>query len=280
MRGTTELASTVQHFPVRAESINDYGWMFFEFKITISDTVGSIEGRYHYINKPSLNPSGAYTAFTWDAATTSLDTQEQTSTGGNRIEVSWDTGDSNEEVVFDDMYFCDSTGSKNNDYLGKCAIVPQKPWDTGGGTSGDGDTVDWVLAGGATDTHDALDEVPSTINDDDRLTSEVLDAVHLHVVDTLLPVAANALNIGANATIIGIRHDYHAKMETTGDLDIIHYMRKTTGTPAETEVGTAKNFNSTTMGASSVILEDDPNTATDWVYADMDSYQYGFKNKG
>lgn len=273
MRGVTELASTIEHFWVRTIDVEQ--WIFFEFKVTISDTVGSIEGRFHYINKPSLNPAGAYTSFTWDAATTSLDTQEQASTGANKFEISWDTGNSNEEVVFDDIYVCDSTGAKNNDYLGKVGIVSQKPVNTGGG---DGDTVDWTLAGGATSTFDALFEAASTIEDVERLTSDALDQVHLHVVETL--DAVNALKLGANATIIGIRHDYHAKMETTGNLDLIHYMRKTTVTAGETEVGVAKNFASTTMEASTVILEDDPNTAASWVRADMDSYQYGVKNKG
>ncbi len=269
MRGVTELASTNEHFVVAVNKREN--WIYFEFKVTISDTVGSIEGRFHYINKPSLNAGGATpTALTWDAATTSLDTQDQTSTGANRIEISWDTGNSAEEVVFDDIYVLDSTGAKNNDFLGKCVIVPQKPLNSGGG---DGDTVDWSLGGGATNTFDALFEAVGSIEDDERLTSDALDQVHLHVVAALTV-------IGANANIIGVRHDIHAKMETTGDLDISHFLRKTTGTPAETEVGALKNVASTTMEASTIILEDDPNTAVSWVKADMDSYQYGFKNKG
>jgi hypothetical protein len=273
MRGTTELASTIEHFWVR--TVDHEQWVYFEFKVTIDNAAGSIEGRFHHINKPSLNPAGAYTAFTWDAATTSLDTQEQTSTGANRFELSFDTGNSNEEIVVDDLYVCDSTGAKNNDYLGKCAVSGQKPLNSGGG---DGDTVDWTLAGGASSTYDAWFENVGSIENDEILTSDTLDQVHLSVVDTLLPTSG--LKVGANSTIIGVRHDYHARMETTGDLDLIHYMRKTTGTPAETEVGTAQNFASTAMEASTVILEDDPNTATDWVRTDMDSYQYGVKNKG
>jgi hypothetical protein len=82
------------------------------------------------------------------------------------------------------------------------------------------------------------------------------------------------------ASIIGVRMDLHARMETTGDLDIGFMWRKTTGTPAQTEFGTALNVDSTTMEAQAVIAEDDPNTLADWIFADLDSIQLGVVNNG
>ena len=49
---------------------------------------------------------------------------------------------------------------------------------------------------------------------------------------------------------------------------------------AQTDAGTDLNVNSTSYEGSSAVLEDDPNTATDWDIADMDSYQYGVRNDG
>lgn len=263
MRGATELATSVNQWLI--DNNDTSGWIYFEFKFTIDDASGSFEARYQHMNKPSLNPGGAPTAVTWDASTSSIDTQEQVTTGANRFTVSMTTGSSSHRVAFDDIYVCDSTGSKNNDYLGKIIIENQD-------VSGDGDTTDWTLAT-ATSTEDAWNEPTTGIEDDDRLTSDAISQVHLATVGALS-------TIPAGASIVGVRQDIHCRMETTGDLDIAHMMRKTTGTPAETNVGTALNVDSTAYEASAVVLEDDPNTATDWDRADLDSYQHGVRNDG
>ena len=80
--------------------------------------------------------------------------------------------------------------------------------------------------------------------------------------------------------IVGVRQDIHARMETTGDLDVAHMFRKTTGTPAETDAGTDLNVSSTAYDGDALVLEDDPNTATDWDAADLDSYEHGVRNDG
>ena len=46
------------------------------------------------------------------------------------------------------------------------------------------------------------------------------------------------------------------------------------------QIGTALTVDSTTVVAAAVVAEDDPNTLTDWVYADLNTYQYGVKNNG
>lgn len=153
MRGATELASSDQKFIVRSSIDED--WIYFEFKVTIDNAVGSFEGRYQYIRKPSRNNDGAggTMALTWDAANTNVDTQEQGTTGADRFTISFDTGNTNDAVAMDDIYCCDSTGAKNNDYLGKVIVQGAKPSTVGGGAqAGDGDTVEWVLAGGAAST--------------------------------------------------------------------------------------------------------------------------------
>lgn len=265
MRGATELCATNESFWI---GTREEGWVYFEFKVTIDDAAGSVAGRFKWIRKPSLNPGGAYTTFTWDAANSGLDTQDQVTTGANRVEIGIDTGNTNIETAWDDIYVCDSTGAKNNDYLGRVVIVPQKP-------AGEGDTTSWAFVG-AISTEDALNEPAATVSgieDDKRITSDTISQVHLHTV-------AAIVGLGANSTIVGVRHDLIGKMETSGDLDIAHMFRKTTATVGETSAGTPMNVDSTTYEGSSVILEDDPNTLTDWALSDLNSYQYGCRNDG
>nr|NKB42557.1 hypothetical protein [Ilumatobacter sp.] len=178
MRGATEIARTDQKF--NRAIVSASMWVYFEFKVTIHNTLGSVEGRYKHI-KGNMNNGGAFTTFTWDNSVTNIDTQEQTSAGVDSFVISFDTGTLNDTVSFDNIYICDSTGSKNNDYLGKCVVTMAKITTTGGG---DGDTTDWTLAT-ATSTEDAWQEPVSSVEDDDRLTSDTIGQIHLAEMDSV-----------------------------------------------------------------------------------------------
>jgi hypothetical protein len=270
MRGATEIASSNEKWVVDTFVTEDTRWQYFQMKITIDNSAGSVEVREQWMRKPSRNPAVGYRTVTWDAAVTSVDTQEQTSTGADRLSISFDTGDASDAVAFDDFIAMDSTGSKNNDFLGRVVIQRQLMSTSGGG---DGDTVDWTLAT-ATTTEDAFQETSHTVvNDDKRLTSDTVAQIHLGQMDSLPP------HISA-APIIGVRMDLHGKMETSGSLSIGFMWRKTTATAAQIEFGTALTVSSTTPVGAAVIAEDDPNTLTDWVNADMDVMQLGCKNNG
>ncbi len=264
MRGATEIATSDQAFEL---STSDESWCYFEFKVTVDNAAGSVEGRYRWVQKSSREPG--YITLTWDASVSSIDTQEQATTGADRFTVSWDSGNSNNHLVFDDIYVCDTTGSKNNDFLGKVVIQQQTITTTGGG---DGDTTNWALVT-ATSTEDALQEPHNSVQDDDRITSDTIGQIHLAQQNSL-PTEISDSNI------IGVRKDLHGRMETSGTLSIGHMWRKTTATAAQTESGTALSVSSTTVEANTVIAEDDPNTGTDWVNADLDTYQFGVKNNG
>lgn len=264
MRGVTELASTVQRFEINFAT-DELDWIYFEFKVTIHDTTGSFEGRWQYTRKPSLN-SGAPFTLTWDAANTNVDTQNQVTAGANRFELAQTTGNSINNVVCDDIYVCDSTGAKNNNYLGKVIIEGQK-------IAANGTTIEWAFVDAA-NTQQAWDEAATAHDDDSRTTSDTPGQIHLGTVDPLVVM------IGANQTLVGVRHDIIAHMETSGDQDIAHMFRKTTGSPAQVAAGPDLNVDSTTYEGNSAVLEDDPNTATTWAIADMNSYQYGVRNDG
>ena len=273
MRGVTELAAGTDYFTLATEQ---QAWVYFEFKLTIDNAAGSLEGRYKYVNAPSRNAhvGGGFTTMSWDAAVTSIDTQEQATTGADSLVISFTTGSSALNVAYDDLYLCDSTGTKNNDFLGRCFVTAYHITTValgGTGTNGDGDTVEWTPVTAAS-TEDALQKSSSILENDKRITSDTAGQIHL----------ARQLDLQSidGASIIGVRLDLHAKMETTGSLSVGFMWRKTTATAAQIEFGTAFTVASTTTEAASVIAEDDPNTLTDWVLADMNSYQFGCKNNG
>lgn len=261
MRGATELARTLQSFDVGTGTDVSKGWVYFEWKVTIDNASGSFELRYHQ----RAGHPGMQTA-TWDNSTSGVDTQNQTSTGANRFEISWITGNISRQVAFDDIYVLDTTGAVNNDYLGRVAVVVQKPANPAAG-----DTDQWVLTGGAADLNAAWDEVANGGNDDFRNTSKVTNDVTLAKVD---PVP-----FLLTTTIFGVAQHITSKMETSGSLTIHHRWRKTTGTPAEVD-GTNFLVDSTSWEGNTDLRDKDPNTAAAWVRADLDTYQHGVRNGG
>lgn len=257
LRGATELARTNEAFLVDAQ---ENAWVYFEFKATIDNAAGTFALRY----KTRRNPGSGFVTATWDNSTSGIDTQNQTSTGVDRIEISWDTGSIQREPVYDDIYVFDSTGSVFNDFIGGVIIEDQN-------VAGTGATNQWVLAGGAASVEDAWNESPETVDNDKRVTSEVPNDI------TLATVAAK---VYVQSNVVGIRLDHHARMESaTGSFTLHFRYRKTTGTPAETDGGNYV-LSGNNDQAFSDVQEQDPNTASAWAAADLNSYQYGVRNGG
>ena len=253
VRGSTVLATSNEVFPARGLR----RWIYFEFKITVGDT-GSVEGRYY-----DRKQKNGIQMLSWDNSLASVDTQEQSSTGADSIVIHANSG-SPSSTHFDDIYLCDTAGTRNNDYLGPVAI-------TAIDVSGDGDTTQWELTGGATSTEDAWNEPEnsqSLAEDDKRLKSQSTGAIHLATLDDV--------ELVENVTIHGIAYAMHARMETSGSLVLHHRFRKTTGTPAESEAG-SHTVTSTSISCGTSVQEEDPNTGAPWVVADIDGLQLGVR---
>lgn len=253
MRGATTLATTVESFPA---NIRDDRRTYFEFKAVVrTSTNGSFELKYHDFK------TGEHTA-TWSAANTGINTANQGTDGADRFEFAWTTGDAIDRCSLTDLYVCDNTGAKNNDYLGVVYIEELSP-------DGTGATNNWVLAGSAASVEDALNEgntVQSTIEDDKRLTSDTVGDLTLATMGNLSSVV--------NTPIIGMQTRIFGKMETVGSRDVQFFYRKTTGSPAQ--VGTViLDLDSTTIVGEADTLENDPNTGTDFVLADVNGMQIG-----
>ncbi len=257
MRGATELARTVEAFLV---DIQENSWVYFEWKATVDNAAGEFSLRY----KTRIAPGSGFVTATWDNATTSLDTQNQATTGVDRMEISWDTGDLQRVPVYDDLYVFDSTGSIFNDFIGGVICEEQD-------VAGTGATNQWVLAGGATSLEDAWNKGIIEVDNDKRVTSEVPGDISLATVGAKLYVQSN---------VVGVRVDHHGRMESAAGTFTIHFRyRKTTGSPAETD-GANYVLSGNADVANTDIRETDPNTAAQWAAADLNSYQYGARNGG
>lgn len=256
MRGATQIAVSDQAWSAigSAWSPNNQ-WVYFEMKAAVHPSAGSVEIIYHdrYFKNQTV---------TWTAAVTSINTADEGTAGADRVQLSWNTGDSFRSVVFDDLYVCDSTGSINNDFVGEIVIEKLS-------INGVGDTNQWVLAGGASSLTDAWEEGANTFSsaeDDERVTSETVGQISLAALTD--PVGIR------NVPILGIQTRVYASMDTSGTRDIQIMYRKTTGTPAQTGGG-VHTLASTSIAGFASTQELDPNTSAAWVVADIDGLQVG-----
>jgi len=255
MRGATELATTVQQW---AAHQNDIEWVDFEFKTTVRTGInGSFSLKY--TTRETIS-----TTATWSAANTGINTANQGADGADRMEFSWDTGTDNAEVSFDNIVIMDSTGTVNNDFVG---VTSTEALDV----TGNGDTLQWDLDGGAASLEDAWNESPTiqtTLEDDKRVSTDVVGDIELATMSD--PISAR------NTTIVGIQTRLYGRMEASGTRDVQFFYRKTTGTPAQ--IGTKiVTFPDSSMRGFADTLEEDPNTGAPWVIADIDGVQMGVR---
>lgn len=254
MRGATELARTVERFV----GLSSTGGRrtYFEFKAVVrTGTNGSFELRYHDFK------NGQSTA-TWDAANTGINTANQGADGADRFELAWTTGSLTDLVSYTDITICDGTGAKNNDYLGPIYMEALKP-------AGNGNSLQWDLAGSASSIEDALNEVAGTqtlAEDDKRITADIVGLISLATMSNL--------SLIQDTTIVGMQVRTYGKMDTVGSRDVQFFYRKTTGSPAQIGTGIL-DLDTTSIVGEADTQENDPNTGTDWVIADINAIEIG-----
>jgi hypothetical protein len=109
-------------------------WYYIEFKVTTHDSTGSFELHVDEVNV--LSASG-------------IDTQAGADAYHDRFRCAGNGGDNPE---WDDIYFLDSTGSSNNDFLGNVRVVAISP-------DGD-DTANWTTSTPSANHYENVDENP------------------------------------------------------------------------------------------------------------------------
>lgn len=251
-RGSTVLATGTKLFQPGK-------FYYIEAKVTVRDgTDGAVEIQWWRLTDTSP---------TNDILVSGINTANQGTDGADRVKIQMISEPATTaHLLIDDIYICDDTGSINNDFLGKQIIEGINP-------SGDGNSLEWSLQGSAASLEDAWNEsatVQSDLEDDKRTQSDTTDQKEL--------AAYSNLSVISLVDITGVMLHTQHRMDTSGSRGFCPLLRKTTGTPAEVE-GTTVTVTGTDETGSSEMFELDPNTASPWVVADVNGYQFGVKTK-
>ncbi len=127
-RGTTTLDTTV------ALGLTINTWYYIEFKITVDNAAGAYELRVNNVNVLS---------------DTAVDTQESANAYLNQIKFYGDPTFNHSTFYFDDIYILDTTGSRNNNFLGTMKVVMISP---------DADTTEADFTPSEVDNYDGVDD--------------------------------------------------------------------------------------------------------------------------
>lgn len=216
---------------------------YVEFKVLISDTVGTAEVKVDGSSKLAL---------------TSQDTKSTANATANQIYLGDPLGVSNScSVDFDDLYVCDAAGSTNNTYLGDSrvdACLPSGNGNSSGLTGSDGNSTDNYL----------LVDDPSAPDDD---TTYVEHAT----VSTKDTYAITDIT-HTPSSIFGVQICANAKKDDAGTRSIATVTRS-----GGTDTDGATQALSTAYLFYREIVEQDPNTSAAWLKAALNSAEFGIK---
>jgi hypothetical protein len=212
-------------------------WYHLEFKVYCDNTAGTYELK---LNGVTI------------ASDTGVDTQEGTSNYHQSVRLH---SINDRTPHYDDLYVCDGTGSKNNDFLGVVKAVPIFPESD--------HTAQWETVVGGPNHADSVDEIEpdddtTYIEDDDVGDKDIFE--YADITDSLVSIDGLML------------HTICRETDAT-TFDIIQIIRSG---------GTEYDQASQAVGSSSYvnrydILESDPDTALDWTKTGINAAQFGVK---
>lgn len=230
-RGTTLLGTTT------ASGLADDVWFFVELKITISNTVGTVDVKVNGTNRLSL---------------TSQDTQAGTVTNTTRWSL-MSPGFTPYWYWFDDWYILDTTGAQNNDFLGDHRVDAIFPNASGAQT-------DWTPDSG--NNWERVDENPADEDTSYVESGTVTDQDLYNYQST--PGLSNIKGIQINTVV----------RETDAEIFQIKHLAKSGTT---TDGGTAQTVGTAAYTTLTRIVELNPDTAAAWTDAELNSAQFGIE---
>jgi hypothetical protein len=250
--GTTEQLSVRSdgsgHFRVTrngttlATSANSFSldtWHYVELKATIHPSAGVIE----------LHVNGA----TWIASTGSLNTRNTANSYANGIGI---CNPNNLQVVFDDIYACDNTGSVNTGFLGPITVGVVLPVGAGAHT-------DWTPNGST--NFGSVNDVPTPDGDvtfNQSSTPNQIDTFQMSVLPE------------ASGSIFAVQHCIYARQDAGAARTFAPLIRDGAG---------PTDYPGTTVALGSSyqefleIHETDPDTGAAWTLAGLTAAQFGYK---
>lgn len=211
-------------------------WYYIEFKVTTHNTTGSFELRVDGANV--LSQSG-------------IDTQP----GANAFHDTFRCrGSGGDDPEWDDIYFLDSTGSSNNDFLGDVQVVGISP-------NGD-DTANWSTSTPSANHYQNVDDNPCD-EDTSYVQESTADTTDLYDYEDVSPSGA----------IIGVQVNTVCRETDANGFELV--------TPVESG-GT--QYDDTPQPVTSVdwmtvsrVLEEDPDTSSPWAVAGLNAAKFGVK---
>lgn len=211
-----------------------YRWSYIEVKVKCHDTTGTVEVRVDGVTKLSL---------------TGVDTKPGANAYYDRLQINL----AYQDYFIDDIYFLDTTGAVNNDFLGPQHIVGMFP-------NADTATVEWTPSTG-TDHYALVDE---TVDNDDTDYVESADVGEIDLWE--YP------DLAGITTVNGIQIGTTAKLSDASAFNLI--TRVHSGSTDSDNAGVAAT--SSYVGYCRV-LETDPDTASLWTPSGVNAMQVGVK---
>lgn len=180
---------------------------------------------------------------------TGLDTSQTGNEYFNRISLG---NPSNGSARYDDLYLLDLTGTSNNDFLGDCRVETIYP-------DGAGNSTQWTPVGEASN-YLCVDEVDPD-DDSTYVTSSGTSELDLYTYDNI--------SVGV-AEIYGIQILPLARKDAAGEVTLDHYVRVNS---TDYVVGSGNMSDSYTYYP--VLLEESPDTSTQWTLDEINALEVG-----
>lgn len=162
------------------------------------------------------------------------------------------TGQGGARATWDDMYFCDSDGMENNDFLGNIRVQGLIP-------NAAGDSTTWTPFGAMTNWEAATND---EIDDDEYVYSPNIGDYDLYNITPLVNTP----------TVFGVQVTGYYKQDDATQRSVANRIKSGT-----TEVDGEEFFTSSDYTASTDMWEEDPDTNDPWLYADVNNLQIGPK---
>lgn len=213
-------------------------WYYIEMKATIDNSSGSVEVRINGSSTPDMSFSGD-TQNSGNATISNVLFQTPQGTSGNTT------------IDWDDIYICDNLGGFNDDFLGDCIVQQYLP--NGAGTETD-------FSGAYTDIDDSSPDGDTT-----RIASSTTNSYGTYQMTNVTDVNT--------PDIRGVGVFAYAKKSDAGNRGLAPVIRSGTtlydGTNTQLTVGQYLYYYT--------FWEEDPDTATQWTVAGINSAEGGVK---
>jgi hypothetical protein len=227
------------------QSIPANVWVYVELKVTIADSIaaGSCKIRINGVDAATV-ATGQDTKFSSNAYATAIKFGKMSSSfivAGN-------------EILFDDLYICDSSGTANNDFLGDVMVQVLRP-------SGAGNSAQFTPSAGA--NWQCVDETQEN-GDTDYVESNTAGHIDLYAMGNL-PVTPESIK--------GIQWVSCVRKTDAGN----YVARRVVRSGSTNYEGTTSHAPGTSYRFAREIIEQDPATSAAWTKSGVDAAEFGIK---